>query len=179
LPALLVVLLAEAWLCLEFDRRHGWPWSLTLAASGEGKLREPPSSALDGQSGTTIQEHTDSLATGGDDNADENQTFVRRTREGIADGQRFLSGEIQLKLSPDERSKEVVIGFCPAFEGEPSVEFELTDERVSGNLLNCSPGGMRLIVRRNPGEQPEGLEFDLQWYAAQAEPVLSRPTSLP
>ncbi|MCA9132642.1 MAG: hypothetical protein KDA45_05795, partial [Planctomycetales bacterium] len=47
----------------------------------------------------------------------------RRTVEGIDEqGQRFLSGEVRVNLLGDQQVETVVIGFCPAFAGEPEVD---------------------------------------------------------
>ena len=95
---------------------------------------------------------------------------VRTSVEGLnADGHRYLSGEIRLEFSPRQTDEDVVIGFCPAFNGEPEVDFELTDERVSARLLHCTPAGMKLSVRRASGrsKETEDLSFELHWYALQ------------
>ncbi len=59
------------------------------------------------------------------------------------------------------------MGFCPAFEGDPSVDFDHDADGVSLELVNCTPTGMRMAIRRRNTELP--LVFELQWYAAQVE----------
>lgn len=182
LPAMLVIFAAEGWLHLQFYWRDSWPWLLVQKSSMKFGHRNPSSANSELASEALEPEQAledDSVDRG--DGTEAEEEFVRRTFEGVAEGKRFLSGEIQLRLQSEERSQEVIIGFCPPFQAEPGFEFELTDERIGAQLQNRSPAGVRLIVRRQSGmaSSEESLDFCLQWYAAEAELPVEVSSSLP
>lgn len=110
--------------------------------------------------------------------ADQLEPAVRRSIESRdLDGRRFLSGEVSIKLVEDQKTEEVVVGFCPPFHGIPDVEFESTDENISARLANCTATGMRLQLRRARAEAE--IDFSLEWYAAQSQVESSDSGTVP
>jgi hypothetical protein len=98
----------------------------------------------------------------------ESQNLVRRTSEGLDEsGRRYLSGEVRVCMEDGQQAETVVIGFVPAFEGEPEVDMECEQEGVSTRIIHCTPAGMRVTVRRPQAKA--ALTFEFQWYAVQAE----------
>ncbi len=94
----------------------------------------------------------------------------RRTVQGTDEnGQNFLSGEIRVRLAENQQTESIVVGFCPAFEGDPDVDLECELDGVSVRLVHCTPAGMRIAVRR--ARSSEKASFSLQWYATQSTPV--------
>lgn len=100
--------------------------------------------------------------------ADSAGRILRRTVEGTDEqGRRYLSGEIELALGPEASSQVVLIAFLPAFIGAPEVDFECAADEIEMQLINCTPQGMRLNVRRTASGEPEIIS--LQWYAVEVE----------
>ncbi len=99
---------------------------------------------------------------------DGSENITRHEICGIDEnGGRYMSGTIRVSLADGQKHETIVVGFCPAFVGQPNVDFECNAEDISWELINCSPAGMRIGVRRSQAET--STDFELQWYAAQAE----------
>lgn len=94
--------------------------------------------------------------------------ILRRTVEGTDEqGRRYLSGEIELGFGPAASSQVVVVVFQPPFVGAPEVDFECAADDIEMQLINCTPQGMRLTVRRTTSGEP--VRIALQWYAVEVE----------
>ncbi len=92
--------------------------------------------------------------------------MTRQTVEGVDEQQRrYLSGSVVITMPPRQSMEEVVVGFCPAFEGDPQVEIEVDHEEVAARAVTCTPAGMRVQLRRSISAEP--LDVILEWYAAQ------------
>lgn len=96
---------------------------------------------------------------------------ARYSQEGIdEEGRRYMSGNVRIQFEPGQSSTDVIVGFCPPFEGEPDLEFEVDHEDVIARLANCTPSGMKIWLRRAGGSDSvdQALGIELQWYAVQA-----------
>lgn len=101
--------------------------------------------------------------------------IVQRTLEDGTDatGRRYLAGEVALEWLPDQRNQTIVIGFVPAFTGDPEVELEVDCDQCTARVANCTPVGMRVQLKRTLlNREP----FHLSWYAKQAAAVVSADT---
>jgi hypothetical protein len=152
IPAVTVLVLAEVWIHCRFYYSDCLAWlrSAPVAEDRPAVHRQSEDSPL--QAAGPIQ---------------------RTCVDGVDEqGRRYLSGEIQVTLSAGQTSQELVVGFCPAFAGDPEVDFEVADEHVAARLVQCSPAGMRLAIRRSGAKQSgqSPTTFQLQWYALQSEP---------
>ena len=105
----------------------------------------------------------------GDQHLDNQHLFVRRTTEDAVDreGRRYLSGRIHLRWQVGQHSQLMVIGFVPAFQSEPTVEFESDSPETSVRCINCTGAGMRLDVKRKRSSLAE--ETVLEWVAIERE----------
>lgn len=82
-------------------------------------------------------------------------------------GRRYMTGQLVLHFASGQSTQEIVIGFCPAFDGAPQVDVEASDGDVELRQTACSPQGLRLVARRLRAETP--LDASLEWYAFQAD----------
>jgi hypothetical protein len=111
----------------------------------------------------------------GDECNPDDPRLSRRSVEGVDEqGRRFLSGAVRVRLIGNQQTEAIVIGFCPAFLGDPEVDLDCDAEGVSTRLANCSPAGMRVTIRRARSERL--CEFWLQWYAVEAS--LAQPEAI-
>lgn len=120
------------------------------------------------------------LKTGFDSDSGE----LRRSVEGInEDGERYMTGEIRIDFAPGQASETVVIGFCPALRGAPSIEAETADiadvdehsggfddgdfdeDSLAIRVIHCTPAGARIIVRRSTSQDRRVV--NLTWYAVE------------
>jgi hypothetical protein len=101
--------------------------------------------------------------------AGDQQFVVWRTTEDAVDheGRRYLSGRIHLRWQAGQHSQLLVIGFVPAFQSEPSVEFESDSPETSVRCINCTGTGMRLAVKRKNLDLAE--DTALEWVAIESE----------
>jgi hypothetical protein len=104
-----------------------------------------------------------------------NGCVERRVVEGHDEqGRRYLSGEICVRLTADQPSETIVVGFSPAFAGAPEVDVDCEADDVEVRLIHCTPTGMRIGIRALSGHEP--LDLALQWFAVEVE--LGRAPSL-
>jgi len=98
-------------------------------------------------------------------------TQIRQTIEDgyDSDGRRYLTGSVNLRWDSGQSSQTVVIGFVPAFQADFEFDSETDCEKLTVRLINCTPSGIRLAVRR--GEPLERAINRLDWFAT--EPQLS------
>lgn len=95
----------------------------------------------------------------------------RRTEDGFdEEGRRFLSGEVRFLLAERQMSEEIVIGFHPAFTSPPDTDFELLSDEVRCRLVNVTPTGMRLAIRRSSNSLEE-ISSTIEWFALQISPT--------
>lgn len=92
------------------------------------------------------------------------RTMMDRTDE---DGARQLSGDIFIEWQDGQKFQTQVVGFQPAFDKVPSVEFETDNPDTVVRCLNCTQTGMRLELKRT------GRLVNCHWtfsWAATVEP---------
>ena len=119
-----------------------------------------------GEKSETDQPDLDSeLLEGGIEATD---STVRRTCEDGIDpaGFRYMAGEIQVIWEESQRAQTVLLGFVPAFHGSPEVELELDCEDCSAQIQNCTPGGLRIQLKRSPDSNSQLT--NLSWYAKES-----------
>jgi hypothetical protein len=79
------------------------------------------------------------------------------------DGVESIAGVLRAEFVAGQRTAELYIGFCPPFEGTPTVEAEQTagpPARVTTG--QCLPHGARIDVRLNqPADAAECIEVDV------------------
>ncbi len=191
-PAMLLIATAEVWVMSRGLRLGALPWlqelgvefstSIGTALKVADRVIEPNQSGLPASEpqwlGTACDAGLDSEATRACEPADlESQNLLRRTVDGIDElGRRYLSGEVRVCLQSRQQTESVVIGFVPAFEGEPEVEIECEQEDVSASVVRCTPSGMRIAIRRPRAEL--AVTFGFQWYAAQLELKDDKPAAV-
>lgn len=182
LPACLVVLAAEAWILARLDEEYRELLFLVLGAvltnltlldrlewaSSKESLASESSrtSAFRAERVMAAEEEIHTYSLTADANLHFNET-VRHTEDGFDEtGRRYLSGEVHVNWGRTQKTEEIVVGFCPAFEGDPEVEFEVDQEDVSGRIVNCTPAGIRIALRRPVAD--DRLKMTLSWYATQS-----------
>ncbi|MBX3421288.1 MAG: hypothetical protein KF752_06995 [Pirellulaceae bacterium] len=102
----------------------------------------------------------------GSDQVEPGCTVRRVAEDGIdADGQRYVSGEAFLEWSHQQDSQVVVVGFVPAFESIPDIQFEIEPAEFSGRCLAVTVSGMRVLVKRISPSTYENCT--LTWYALE------------
>jgi hypothetical protein len=84
------------------------------------------------------------------------------------EGNAFAAGTITTEILPGESTRELVVGFTPAFASIPSVEVELDNESMSVRQLNVTQTGARLLVRKSGHPSDSPVEFCLEWYAVES-----------
>lgn len=103
-----------------------------------------------------------------EDDAQLGESIDRRQVHGVNEfDQPFWSGEIRVHFCSDQLIQQVTVGFSPPFFSAPQVDWECESEEAEVKLVNCTPTGMRLEIRRFSDREP--LIFPLQWYAAEVE----------
>lgn len=171
-PIALIFLTSETWFHLKVARQQ-LPWlfaNISLLGNQLATTSFRSHSSIQSESqdescclATTLARE---ISTDTEDGLADN--ISRRTIHGIdASGSRYASGTVRVSLATGQLHETVVVGFCPAFEGDPSVDFDHDADGVSLELVNCTPTGMRVAIRRRNTELP--LVFELHWYAAQVE----------
>lgn len=176
LPACLVVLATEAWMLTRMDQDYRellllvlgaalTNWSLLDHLDGVRTRKARSTSTLRAERAAAAADELHSYTLTADANLQFSEA-VRHTEDGFDEtGRRYMSGEVHVTWARSQKSDEIVIGFCPAFEGDPEVEFEVDQEDVSGRLVNCTPAGIRIALRRPVAE--DRLKLTLSWYAVQ------------
>lgn len=163
---LIVGLMLEAWLWHQAYRSNCIQWNLTWlkniwgsSDSSEDLTHQvcgnPDLSASD--PGQQISEAT---------NSESGRQPLRRVEDYLdANGQRCLAGDISVIWGENELSRYEVVGFVPAFEGSPSVEFDSDSEDAQVSVQHCTPAGMRIHIKRtSTASQPE---LSISWFARQ------------
>ena len=157
IPAVGTLCFAEVWFHSQVVKLGLLPW-LRAGVSMLGNQ----SASVDNESYEPPSEYETGAA------AQEPDGIVRRAVCGVDEnGCGYMSGEIRVSLADGQKQETIVVGFCPAFESEPNLDFECDAEDISWELINCSPAGMRIGVRRSTADS--AIDFELQWYAAQSE----------
>ena len=150
-PAVTVLVLAEVWIHCRFYYSDCLAWLRPAPVAKEHSTAHPQAEDIPPQAAGHIQ---------------------RTCVDGVDEqGRRYLSGEIQVTLGAGQTTQELVVGFCPAFVGDPEVDFEVGDEYVTVRLVQCSPAGMALAIRRSGAERggQSPRTFQLQWFAQQPD----------
>jgi hypothetical protein len=79
---------------------------------------------------------------------EETVTICTQTSAVTSEGMRVDSGEALVQLADDERQKSLVIQFASAFSQPPDVDIELEEDGVRATVVNCTPLGCRLAIKR-------------------------------
>lgn len=118
---------------------------------------------------------------GSEDNAADDAIWSRTEFGKDEEGNVFAAGTITTEILPGETSRELVLGFTPAFSHVPSIEVELDVASMSVRQLNVTQTGARLLVRKPGSPSNEAVEFCLEWYAVepQESPIEKPGISLP
>ena len=154
-PVAMIVLLGEGWFHATAWRCNALPW-----------LRENFFSVLNPLS--QLGSEPDKRPPVEGNRVDSDEQIQRRMVDGIDEqGRRYLSGEIRIAMEAGQTTESIVVSFTPAFSGAPEVDFDCETEGVDVHLVNLSPAGMRLGIRRSTGTDP--IDFSLPWYAAEVE----------
>ena len=196
IPTLLVVGFAEFWITRSCAFQECCPWQSDVGAiassvvrdvlsSGRqvdrtkeslasGFLQNPDSTAQPVEGGLAMHPPDSAEMTRDSVSSSQGDTVSRRLVDGHDDeGRRYMSGDVKFTLDVGQTSEEIVIGFCPAFSQEPETDFELDHEQLDARLVNCTPVGMRVAVRRIGGSSRSTMPVaaQLQWYAVQLAPT--------
>ncbi len=154
-PVAIILLLSEGWFHVSAWRCNALPW---LREAMLHWVRPIANLGVDSEPrplGRQNQNHLDGRV-------------QRSMVDGVDEqGRRYLSGEIQVAMEAGQTSESIVVSFTPAFVGAPEVDFDCESEGVDVQLINLSPAGMRLGIRRSTGTEP--VDFSLPWYAAEVE----------
>ncbi len=174
----MIWLVGETWFYVTAWRLDGLPWlreclsyiAARLAGLGiDSDVR--PSTAPNAESSLARTESDGSDARDTSHVADPqpaDEQVRRRMVDGVDEqGRRYLSGEIRVAMGADQRSETIVVSFSPPFAGAPEVDFDCETEGVDVQLVNLTPTGMRLGIRRSSAAEP--TVFSLPWYAAEVE----------
>lgn len=194
LPALLLVLGSEGWLHRQVARQRRIPIILRRLRSMGDWLVPSGVSAVDAGKATLAETGPHGIALGSDfakggieaslvaaaeSQREESQhdEILRRSMEGVDEsGQHFQSGELQVLFAEQQSVANVLITFCTAFSGVPTVDLEYEQEasddvssddtssdELSMRPTNTTPNGMRLMIRRS--SPATAANFRLQWHA--------------
>lgn len=161
-PLAMILLLGESWFHVTAWRRNALPW-----------LREMLVHLVSPVAQLGVDTNHQSLVERNQTLVERNQTHLEgRVQRSIVDGvdeqgRRYLSGEIRVAMAAGQTAESIVVSFTPAFVGAPEVDFDCEIEGVEVHLINLSPAGMRLGIRRSTGTEP--VDFSLPWYAAEVE----------
>jgi hypothetical protein len=183
-PALLVAISIEVWLLNEVRKTNCLVWARheisRLAGFArnrfqvENQISSPPleaNSEIDQELEACCLEPKSEL---GQEEDSAEQRVYRTIEDGIdPTGRRYLAGEINLDWLPNQQTQMVVVGFTPAFNGDPEVEIEVNCEFSSAQVVNRTPTGMRIQVKRT---SKDGERSNLSWYAKQVDcPQMDTP----
>lgn len=154
-PLAMIILLGEGWFHATAWRYNSLPW-----------LRENLFSHINSLSQIGVSSDKRPLVERNRIDAD--GQIQRCMVDGIDEqGRRYLSGEIRIAMEAGQTAESFVVSFTPAFAGAPEVDFDCETEGVDVQLVNLSPAGMRLGIRRSTAAEP--IDFSLPWYAAEVE----------
>ncbi len=170
LPAVIILLVGEVWFHVTAWRCRKLPW---LRAGLQSLATQLGSLGVD-LSTPEANQHAFTQLTLGPDSAASNRNCQlgeqedRLTVHGIDEqGRSYLSGELRIAFSADQPLETIVVAFSPPFARSPEVDFDCESDGVDVQLVNCTPTGMRLGIRRSTTREP--LVFTLPWYAAEVE----------
>jgi hypothetical protein len=191
IPAILIGVAIEWWLWNQAGRAGCLVWARRifpiLVLNKPGKPSAPngspalvnaanPEIALSTSAdhSTTQSSGQPALSSMGNPESCLDRNVVQRTLEDGIDptGRRYLAGEVKLDWLVDQRTQTIVIGFVPAFTGNPEVEYEVNCDLCTAQIINCTPAGLRIQLKRNDASSE--LETNMSWYARQAESPESR-----
>lgn len=158
IPVILAILSAEVWFVAAAWRVGGLPWLWEAVGAWSRPTTKVGAKSL----ATSVAHEQEAL----DDN------LKSRTLEGFDEsGHRYLSGQLRVCLEAGQPTATVVVGFCPAFKGDPQVDLECEADDIAVKLINCTVTGMRIAVNRQ--NVADATVFLLQWYAVEVELELS------
>ena len=137
-----------------------------------------PTAWLSSPSEKAVSKNVDADPIVDSEDQDETDSAIQRRMEDGFDeeGRRFLSGEVKIQLAEKQMSEEIVIGFQPAFSGVPDTDFELVSDDIRCRLVNVTPTGMRLAIRRTGSDSTEEVSSTIEWFALQISPAGSENT---
>lgn len=190
LPALLFLAIAEGWLHHRIYRcgRLRWLtdglqtlWDRVSQLGTEQPAGEPAlAQEQNAQPPLMLPAHTadPSIHEMSACDLDTNKLLRRQEDRMDDEGHRYLAGQVQITFSQDQQTQTLVVGFCPAFRGQPTVDYEIEPEvaedvenmefeDVAIKLVHCTPAGMRLALRRPQAGKESS--FWLHWHAVQLE----------
>jgi hypothetical protein len=191
IPAILIGVAIEWWLWNQAGRADCLVWArrifpiLVLNKPGKPSATASSTALVNAThpeiAKSTSAEHSTTQAGGqpvlssmGNPESCLDRNVVQRTLEDGIDptGRRYLAGEVKLDWLADQRTQTIVIGFVPAFIGNPEVEYEVNCDLCTAQIINCTPAGLRIQLRRNDASSE--LVTNMSWYARQAESTESR-----
>lgn len=90
-------------------------------------------------------------------------TIQQLTRIRDADRQESIVGTLRAEFLPGQRTTEVYVGFCPPFDGPPSVQVEQSDGPPARlTVAQVVPHGARIEVKlHEPRDSAEAVLVDL------------------
>lgn len=138
---------------------------------GLGNFATLDSETVDKTSENFITEAADSeaaVAFDVDSNIDSDIIVTRSCQDALdPTGKRFLSGDVLVRMDEGQSKAECVIGFCPAFQNAPDAEVEVLDESFQARVVNCTPSGMRIALRRS-GSRSQSDDVRFEWFASDS-----------
>lgn len=183
IPAVLIGAILEFWLWNRAARSDCLAWTRTMSylrLSTNSSSRENVAAASSGSQLPAGDIETKPCDNSGSDiripvgiaqvdQAGTDRGGTQRTLEDGVDpsGRRYLAGDIKVEWLAEQRSQTLVIGFVPAFIGTPQVELELSSDQCSAQIINCTPVGLRVQLKRSAASAEPVC--NLSWYAKQAD----------